>query len=119
MRGDISMANGQVAVTFDGVNLDNCIKQGLELSGFAKCPYCKQIFTFQINLHRQAKLPKYPETRLDREIEDNYDVSIDFSRDRGLMEALDFLGEPEKKQVEPPCIPCNGCTPNCERLANR
>jgi len=109
------VANGEVTVAFDGVNLDNCIQQGLEFTGFAKCPYCKQIYSFQIHINRKVQLPRYPETRTREEMV-AYDVAIDFSRDRGLMEALDFLGDPEKPLIEPPCVPCNGCTPRCERL---
>jgi hypothetical protein len=112
------MANGQVAVTFDGVNLDNCIKQGLELTGFAKCPYCKQIFTYKIHIDRKIELPRYPETRT-REQMVSYDVSLDFSGDSDVTKILDFLGEPGKPKIDPPCVPCNGCTPNCERLRNR
>ncbi len=112
------MANGQVAVTFDGVNLDNCIKQGLKLTGYAKCPYCKQIFTYQLHLHKNVNTRIAGET-VTSTVDDGYDISIDFSGDCDPLEVLYFLGEPDKKQVDLPCVPCNGCTPNCERLANR
>jgi len=118
------MANGQAAITFDGVNLDSCIEQGLELTGYAKCPYCKQIYTFQIHLNAQEKLNKYVETRINEEtvtrlVPDTYNVSIKFSGSRNVSEILKILDEPEESDVKKPCAPCSGCTPNCERLRNR
>lgn len=118
------MANGQATITFDGVNLDNCIKQGLELTGHAKCPNCKQIYSFQIHLNLQEKLHKYIETIKEGDTvtalaADTYDVSIKFSGNRNLLERSDFSGELEEPEVEPPCVPCSRCTPRCERLGNR
>ena len=115
------MVNGHATITFDGVNLDNCIKQGLELTGYAKCPNCKQRYTFQIHLKTQIKLHKYADTIINGEtvttlVPDTYDISIEFSNRRDLAEGPDFSGEPEEPEVEPPCVPCSRCTPNCIRL---
>ena len=115
------MANGQATITFDGVNLDNCIEQRLEFTGYAKCPNCKQIYTFQIHLNAKEKLNKYVETRINEEtvtvfVPDTYDVAIEFSRGSSVSDILKLLTEPE---VNKPCVPCSGCTPRCERLGNR
>lgn len=118
------MANGQATISFDGVNLDHCIQQGLTLTGCAKCPYCKQIYTYQINLHMQQKPQKYMDKVIDGNkvtcaVEDSYDISIDFSRNNGNITVVDSLIEPEIPEEDLPCVPCTGCTPNCPRLKNR
>jgi len=109
------MANGEVTIRFGGVNLDACIEQGLEFTGFAKCPYCKQVYSFDIQISKKFQMPRYPETKAATA----YDVSIDFSGDADFTRVLDYLGESGKLKVDPPCVPCNGCTPNCERLRGR
>jgi hypothetical protein len=118
------MANGQAKIAFDGVNLDSCIKQGLELTGYARCPYCKQIYTFQIHLKTKKKLQRYAEKTIDGKTvtvlaPDNYDVSIEFSGSRNLPKAAAFLSEPDEPGVKAPCVPCSRCTPRCERLGKR
>jgi hypothetical protein len=129
-KGDISgseaidRANGQATVVFDGVDLDNCIKQGLELTGYARCPNCKQTYTFQIRLNLQEKLHRYVDTVINGETvtalaADAYDVSIEFSKRRDLPNIPILLDEPEVPGVKAKCIPCSGCTPNCERLKKR
>lgn len=118
------MANGQATITFDGIDLDNCIKQGLEFTGYAKCPNCKQIYSFQISLKTQKKKSKYIDTEINGKTvtvlaPDHYDVSIEFSRNRDLPEDEELpvlLDEPDEPGVKAPCIPCSRCTPNCQRL---
>jgi phage FluMu protein Com len=100
------MANGEVAITFDGVDLDHCIKQGLEVQGQAKCPHCKQIYSFQIHLNLKEKTQKYTETEIDGKmvttlVPDSYNVSIEFSKVKGPLKAIDLLAEEEKSKKKP------------------
>ena len=118
------MANGQVTITFDGINLDSCIKQGLALTGHARCPYCKQIYTFKIHLKTKQKLHRYAETEINGEtvtvsVPDTYDASIEFSKRPDSIKASNFLDEPDEPGVKAPCVPCSRCTPRCERLGKR
>ena len=118
------MANGRATITFDGINLDNCIKQGLVLTGYAKCPFCKQIYTFQIHLNKKEKLHKYIERRINEDtvtvpVVDTYNVSIEFSANQDLPDILTLLGQPEESDTKKPCVPCSRCTPRCERLGNK
>ena len=105
------MANGDVTVRFGGITLDDCIEQGLEFTGSAKCPHCEQVYSFQIQINKKYQMPKYPETK----VEPAYNVSINFSGDADFTKILDS-GKPK---IDPPCVPCNGCTPGCERQRNR
>jgi hypothetical protein len=106
------MANGDVTVRFGGINLDDCIEQGLEFTGFAKCPHCEQVYSFQIQISKKYQMPTYPATKVDPA----YNVFINFSGNAEFS-MTDFGGEP--RDPEPPCQPCNGCTPNCERRRGR
>ena len=115
------MANGEVTITFDGVNLDNCIKQGLEITGRANCPNCKQIYTFQIQLSVRDKIHKYIDTEMNGKtittpVPDSYDVSIEFAKPREPQKKSDFSHEIENADDKEKCDPCSGCTPGCERL---
>ena len=115
------MANGQAKITFDGVNLDSCIQQGLELTGYARCPYCKQIYSFQIHLKTKKKEHRYVEKKINGKAvtiltPDNYDVSIEFSKRSDFLKIADFSDEPDESEVLAPCVPCSRCTPRCERL---
>ena len=108
------MANGEVTVKFSGLNLDECIDHELEFSGFAKCTHCDQVYTFQVQVGKKYQMPKYPETK----VEPAYIVAINFSGNN-ILQTLEpeYTGQP--RDTEPPCQPCNGCTPNCERKRGR
>jgi hypothetical protein len=115
------MANGQATVTFTEVNLDNCIKQGLEFTGYARCPNCKQKYSFQVHLKTKKKKHKYAETAINGKTvtvlaPETYDISIEFSGSRPFFELSNFSEDPEKSEIELPCVPCSGCTPRCEKL---
>lgn len=106
------MVNGQVAVTFDGIDLDDCINKGLEFTGFAKCTHCDQIYYYQIHVSKKVQSLCYPETRVAGEL-NGYDIYIDFSGNNKNMSELE--GEPAGSLMEGECVPCNGCTPNCPK----
>jgi hypothetical protein len=118
------MANGQATINFEGVNLDPCIKQGLELFGTAKCPNCKQTYAFQIKLNLRQQAEKYTDVLINGEtvtipVPESYEVSINFSDPRTLTEAVPPSPEPENQEEDGPCVPCSRCTPNCEKLGGR
>ncbi|MBN1664121.1 MAG: hypothetical protein JW943_11020 [Deltaproteobacteria bacterium] len=118
------MENGLASITFNKVDLDNCIKQGLELTGYAKCPNCKQLYSYKIHLKTKKKLHKYIDTEIDGKTvttlaPDQYDISIEFTGIHELPKELSFLVEPEEPDVKGPCNPCSRCTPNCERLRRK
>ena len=115
------MANGDATITFDGVDLDHCIKQGLEIQGHAKCPNCKQIYSFQIHLNLKEKLQNFIEKKINGEIvtervTDSYEVAIEFSKVNEPIKAIDLLKEFEEPKKKEKCEPCSGCTINCDRL---
>ena len=115
------MANGEVTITFDGVDLDNCIKQGLEVQGQAKCPHCKQIYSFQIHLDLKEKLQKFIETENDGKsvttrVPDSYNVSIEFSKVKESIKESDFLAEENNSKKKEKCVPCSMCTVGCDRI---
>ena len=115
------MSNGEVTISFDGINLDNCLMQGLELTGNAICPHCKLPYTFRIQLNKKEQENKYTETMVEgkpvtKRVPDNYDVSIEFVRRQ--QETADVsapAAAPEDPDMEP-CQPCNRCTQNCPKL---
>lgn len=106
------MVNGQVAVSFDGIDLEDCIKEGLEFNGYAKCSHCNQIYYFQIHVAKNIQLPAYPGKRKSKKMND-YEVSIDFSGNSNIK-IPEVEGEPSESNEEE-CVPCNGCTPNCPK----
>jgi hypothetical protein len=92
------MANGEVTITFDGVDLDHCIKQGLEVQGQAKCPHCKQGYSFQIHLNLKEKPQKFTETEINGKmvttrVPDSYDVSIEFTKVKEPIKEGDLSAE--------------------------
>ncbi|MBN1382129.1 MAG: hypothetical protein JXA41_10665 [Deltaproteobacteria bacterium] len=119
------MANGKATITFDEVDLDNCIKQGLELIGSAKCKNCKQKYSFRIHLNLQKKKHKYEDVVIKGKtvtvlVPDTYNVSIEFSGNHDLTEGLDLLEDDEEEaEALKPCVPCSRCTPNCPRLRRK
>lgn len=118
------MANGEATVTFEGVNLDYCIKHGLEFTGFAKCPNCKQIYTFEIRLDTKDKPSKFMEIEKDGKtatvpVPDSYSVVINFSLNRDLIKESALARKEKKAEREEPCVPCSHCTPNCPKLFGR
>lgn len=115
------MANGEVTISFDGVNLDNCILQGLEFTGYAKCKYCKQLYAFRIHLDKKRRIRKFTETTINGEpatamVPDDYNVAIEFSGDLDAADVSDISVEPDDAEVEYQCVPCSRCTPNCKKL---
>jgi len=115
------MANGLASISFDDINLDNCIEQGMEFTGYAKCKYCKQLYSFRIQLGKKRKNRKYKETTIDGEpattlVPDAYDVSIEFSGNITAFDDSNISPEPDEPSVKPQCVPCSRCTPNCERV---
>lgn len=98
-------ANGRVTVSFDGVNLDNCIKQGMQITGLTRCPYCKQKFVFELHLH----------------LDDDgaYNFSVAFSTPREGVAALGKTPEETLEEVDAPCVPCKGCVSNCPKLQRK
>ena len=114
------MSNGKVTISFDGINLDPCLKHGLEFTGNAICPHCKVPYSFCIHVNKKEKKEKFTETIVDGKpvttlAPDNYDVSIEFVKRQKALEDPDSSQEPEKEDLEP-CNPCNRCTPNCPKL---
>jgi hypothetical protein len=105
------MVNGKVAVSFDGIDLDDCIKEGLEFTGYSKCHHCNQIYYFQIHISKKVQLPTSSTKRKSSKIND-YNVSIDFSG-KSNIKMPELEGEPADSEGE--CVPCNGCTPNCTK----
>jgi len=105
------MVNGKVAVSFDGIDLDDCIKKGLEFTGFSKCEHCNQIYYFQIHINKKVQLPNSSTKRKSKNM-NSYNVSIDFSGNSNTK-MTELEGEPADSEGE--CVPCNGCTPNCPK----
>jgi hypothetical protein len=116
------MANGEVTITFDGVNLAPCIKQGLEIYGTTKCLNCKQSYRFRLHIDVKNKQNKYVDKEVNGEVvtmlvPDTYDVSIKFVRPHGPVDETGSVDGPSENPGEKEkCVPCNGCTPNCDRL---
>lgn len=115
------MANGEVTISFDDVNLDNCITQGLEFTGVARCKHCKQVYTFRIHLDKKRRIRKFAETDMNGGtattlVPDEYEVSIDFSGDLDSVDISDILSEPDEPEAEKACVPCSRCTPNCTKV---
>ena len=113
------MANGEVTISFDGINLDPCLKQGLELTGHAICPHCKLPYTYRIHVNRKDKMGKFTETMVDDKpvtalVPDNYDVIIEFASHKCTPEVQNASPEPEES--DGPCQPCNRCTARCPKL---
>lgn len=106
------MTNGQVAVKFDGVDLDNCIGKGLEFTGLATCPHCNKAYNFRIHIDRKEQLNEHTETIIPYEL-NGYAVFIDFSGNN--TNAPESEGESAGSLLEGECVPCNGCTPNCHK----
>jgi hypothetical protein len=117
------MAKGRAIITFEGIDLDNCIKQGLAFTGYAKCPNCKQTYAFQIRLKTREKRQKYADAQINGQtvtvpLPDAYDVSIKFSGNVDPSQLSGLPPEPELPEVDPPCDPCSRCTPRCAKLMN-
>lgn len=115
------MANGDVTITFDGVDLDHCIKQGLEIQGQAKCPHCKQNYSFQIHLDLKEKPQKFTETEINGKmvtirVPDSYNVSIEFSKVKESTKESDLSAEEEEPPKKEKCVPCSMCTVGCDRI---
>jgi hypothetical protein len=109
------MANGNVRVLFDGINLDNCIKVGLELTGTTNCTHCKQPFSFEVRLQKRTRSPGNVDSPTS-EADNDYDVCLFFSRNLDMPKATELTSN---KDDDGPCVPCNGCTMNCKKLAGR
>ena len=114
------MANGEATVSFDGINLDNCIEQGLELIGYAKCPHCRQVYTYRIHLSKKDKKKKYTETLIDGKsvttlVPDSYETAIEFAKYEGDINVPD-LSTASEDEDNKPCEPCSQCTRNCKKL---
>lgn len=110
------MASRQANVFFDGVNLDNCLKLGLTITGTARCPYCQQTFSFQ--LHLQKHVDELTGDMVATADPDNYDICLNFSRD-GLLAADIPALENKKMDDDEICVPCRGCSLHCPKLAKR
>ena len=111
------MASKQATVLFDGVNLDNCLKQGLTITGNAGCPYCKQTFSFHLYLHKRVDTWIAGETLAPGD-EDSYDICIRFSGNT-LPELAGSMISAVADDDDKICVPCRGCNPHCPKLLNR
>ena len=111
------MATGQVTVFSDGVNLDNCLKQGLTITGNARCPYCKQVFSYQVHLFKRVDTGIAGEGN--RSTDDTYDICIDFSGDSARFGAGQLVPQVIDSDADEICVPCRGCNPRCPKLLRR
>jgi len=114
------MANGDVSITFDGIDLGNCIKQGMGIRGQAKCPHCKQLYSFQMHLSLKKMDHRFIEVEEDgktvtRRVPDAYHVSIEFSKLKEPIKDIDLLTLEDTKKKEK-CEPCSMCTVGCDRI---
>lgn len=110
------MASKQATLLFEGVNLDNCLKQGLTITGNAGCPYCKQVYSFQLYLHKRADGETSEQTLAPGD-DDSYDICIKFSG--VLPETAGDVVTTVVDEDDKVCVPCRGCNPHCPRLLNR
>jgi hypothetical protein len=112
------MSNAQVKVFSDGVNLENCLKQGLTITGTARCPYCKQTFSYQLHLFKHTGNGNGGK-KVARALKDTYDICIDFSADAARFGTENPLPQATDNTADEICVPCRGCSMHCPKLAKR
>jgi len=111
------MANANVRVIFDGINLDNCIREGLQFTGTTICQYCKQPYSFEARLQKKARPSgngSFPPAD-----ENEYEICFYFSKTGAAINTPVTAAKTDSPDDDGPCVPCSGCTMNCKKLAGR